>query len=187
MAKATKASTTKSRATKAAAKPSTKTSRAKSPKAEQPQDTAQPEAATPPQVAVADVALAAADESQTVTADQTPDQIEDQTADQTDGDDAFASDEPAGNELKKRELLDAVVQRTGVKKRDAKLVIEAMLTLLAEAIAEGRELNLEPMGKLKTNRVKDTENGRITIMRLKQGSGSNETDRDKEPLAEAED
>ncbi|MFU8865568.1 MAG: HU family DNA-binding protein [Rhodobacterales bacterium] len=90
-----------------------------------------------------------------------------------------------GPELKKRELLERVVTRSGVKKRDAKLVVEAMLAVMGEALAEGEELNLPPFGKLKINRVKESPNGRILNCKLRQGvSGPRE---DKEGLAEADD
>ena len=90
-----------------------------------------------------------------------------------------------GPEMKKRDLLDRVVKRSGIKKRDAKPVVEAMLAVMGEAMAEGRELNLQPFGKLKTNRIKDTGNGRVLICRLRQGGG-NDIDA-KEPLAETDD
>lgn len=88
-----------------------------------------------------------------------------------------------GPELKKRELIDLVVDRAGVKKKDAKPAIEAALAILGEAIASGRELNLQPLGKLRINRVEDKDNGRVIVCKLRQ---SNSTGPDeKEPLAEA--
>lgn len=91
----------------------------------------------------------------------------------------------AGPELKKRELLARVVTRSGVKKRDAKLVVEAMLAVMGEALAEGEELNLQPFGKLKINRVKESANGRILNCKLRQGMSGPQAD--KEGLAEADD
>lgn len=89
----------------------------------------------------------------------------------------------SGPELKKRELIDLVVDRAGVKKKDAKPAIEAALAILGEAIASGRELNLQPLGKLRINRVEDKDNGRVIVCKLRQ---SNSTGPDeKEPLAEA--
>jgi DNA-binding protein HU-alpha len=90
-----------------------------------------------------------------------------------------------GPEMKKRDLLDKVVKRSGVKKKDAKLVVEAMLAVLGEAMAEGRELVLQPMGRLKTTRIKDTGNGRVLICKLRQGGGGGNAD--KESLADDED
>ena len=70
-------------------------------------------------------------------------------------------------ELRKKELIDQVVARSGVKKRDVKPVVEAMLAVLGESIDAKRPLHLEPMGKLRVNRSKDTPNGRIHICKLR--------------------
>jgi len=70
-------------------------------------------------------------------------------------------------DLRKKELIDQVVERTGVKKRDAKPVIEAMLAVLGEAISAERSANLEPLGKLRVTRSKDTPNGRLHVCRLR--------------------
>ncbi len=70
-------------------------------------------------------------------------------------------------ELRKKELIDQVVARSGVKKRDVKPVVEAMLAVLGESIDAKRALHLEPMGKLRVNRSKDTPNGRIHICKLR--------------------
>lgn len=86
-------------------------------------------------------------------------------------------------ELRKRELIDMVVARSDVKKKFAKPAVEAMLEILGEAISEGRELNLQPMGKLRINRVEEKENGRVIICKLRQ-SLTTEKD-DDAPLAEA--
>ena len=75
-------------------------------------------------------------------------------------------------ELKKKELIDTVVAMSGVKKRDAKPVIEAMLSVLGETIAEGRELNLAPMGKLKITRMKKTTKAQVITARLRRNDRS---------------
>ena len=70
--------------------------------------------------------------------------------------------------LRKRELVDAAVSRSGVKKKDAKPVVEAVLAELATALAEGRELALQPLGRLKINREKALPDGRVIIAKLRQ-------------------
>ena len=71
-------------------------------------------------------------------------------------------------DLKKRELIDLVVERSGIKKKDAKPVVEAMLAVLGETIAGGRELNLQPLGKLRINRAEEKGNGRVIVCKLRQ-------------------
>lgn len=75
-------------------------------------------------------------------------------------------------ELKKKELVDLVVDRSGIKKKDAKPVVEAMLAVLGETIASGRELNLQPFGKLRINRAADKGNGNVIICKLRQSKAA---------------
>lgn len=81
---------------------------------------------------------------------------------------AAAPAEPANLALKKRELINTVSERSGIKKKDARPVVEAMLEVLGESLAEGRELNLLPFGKAKVRKSKMTGNGRMFIMRIRQ-------------------
>jgi len=82
---------------------------------------------------------------------------------------AVAPDTPATElEMKKQELLARVVERSEIKKKYAKPVVEAMIAVLGEALAEGRELNLPPLGKVKQNRTKETPTARIIIAKIRQ-------------------
>lgn len=83
-------------------------------------------------------------------------------------------------ELKKRELLDLVAERSGLRKNQIKPAVEAMMEILGEAIAEGRELNLEPFGKLKHQRAKETGNARVTVAKIRQNRSA-APKKDEEP------
>ncbi|MCL6285544.1 HU family DNA-binding protein [Ruegeria sp. 2012CJ41-6] len=85
-------------------------------------------------------------------------------------------------ELRKKELIEQVVARSGVKKKDAKPAVEALLEILGETVAQGRELNLQPFGKLKINRSEEKANGRVVICRLRQSAAG--VGQEKEPLAQ---
>lgn len=74
----------------------------------------------------------------------------------------------AGPELRKQELLDKVVTRAEVKKKLAKPVVEAVLEILGEALAEGREMNLQPLGKVKLNRIRDMAHARVIVTKIRQ-------------------
>jgi len=76
--------------------------------------------------------------------------------------------ESAAPELKKPELIDEVIKRADMRKKFAKPVVEAMLEVLGEALAEGRELNLPPMGKVKLNRMRDGAHARIIVAKIRQ-------------------
>ena len=97
---------------------------------------------------------------------------------------AEAAGEEIVAELKKGALIDQVVEKSGVKKKDAKPAVEAVLAILGEAIAAGQGLNLPPLGKLKVTRSEDKPNGKVIVCKLRQSNGSDEG---KDPLAEAED
>jgi len=70
--------------------------------------------------------------------------------------------------MRKKELIDIVVERSGVKKKDAKPVVEAMLEVLGEALGDNRELNLLPMGKFKVVNEKDLGNGKMMRVKVRQ-------------------
>lgn len=70
--------------------------------------------------------------------------------------------------MKKKELIDLAVERSGLKKRDVKPAVEAVLAVLGEALAEGRDINMRPMGKIKVTRMKKVRNGQVIGARIRQ-------------------
>ncbi|MGC1504770.1 MAG: HU family DNA-binding protein [Sulfitobacter sp.] len=78
--------------------------------------------------------------------------------------------------MRKKELIETVVERSGLKKKDVKPVVEMMLTVLGDAIADNRELNLPPLGRLKIRREKKLPNGRIVVAKIRQSSPSEQND-----------
>ena len=90
--------------------------------------------------------------------------------------------EPAtGTEaLRRNELVDLVVAKSGGKKKDVKPTVEAMLAVLGELLGAGRELNLPPMGKLRVNRVEEKANGKVIVCKLRQGQAGPKAKADKD-------
>jgi nucleoid DNA-binding protein len=82
---------------------------------------------------------------------------------------------PQGEMIKKPEFLDRAVERTDVKKCEAKPAIEAALAVLAEALIKDEELNLPPMGKLRVVKSKDAGEGAklltLKLRTMKDGAG----------------
>lgn len=74
--------------------------------------------------------------------------------------------------LRKQELIASVAERSGAKKRIVKPIVEATIDALAEAVGEGRDLNLQPFGKVKQNRVKDAPNARIVFAKIRQNKAA---------------
>lgn len=73
--------------------------------------------------------------------------------------------------LKKQELVERIVKASGAKKKDVKLIIEAALGVLGDALSAGEELNLPPLGKMKVNRQREEGNAEILILKLRRGGG----------------
>ena len=69
--------------------------------------------------------------------------------------------------VKKPEFIERVVARSGLKKKDVKPALEAILAQLGEELTEDKELSLPPFGKIMVNRTKDTANGTVVIAKVK--------------------
>ncbi len=70
-------------------------------------------------------------------------------------------------ELSKKDLIERLVRDTGMKKGEARRAMDAVLTVLNGALAEGSNMNAAPLGKIKIARTKETENGQLAICRIK--------------------
>lgn len=70
-------------------------------------------------------------------------------------------------EVKKNELIDRIMAKNGMKRRDVKPMVETMLAVLGEAIGKGETLNLQPMGKLVVKKTKDQPNATVSICRIR--------------------
>ncbi|MCZ4257771.1 HU family DNA-binding protein [Sulfitobacter sp. PR48] len=88
-----------------------------------------------------------------------------------------------GPVMRKKELIDQVVKRSGIKKKDAKPVVESLLSVLGEALADNRELVLPPFGKVKVRREKQMPNGRVMVVKVRQSAPPQPGPSDKLPDA----
>jgi hypothetical protein len=86
---------------------------------------------------------------------------------------AAASDVPAvtlrlrtGPQLRKKEFLDRVIQRSGLPRNQARIAVDATLAQLAELLLASEEANLPPLGKLKVTRTKDNGRNRVLMVKL---------------------
>lgn len=89
-----------------------------------------------------------------------------------------------GNELRKKELIELVVGRSGMKRKDVKPVVEAMLAVLGDAFAGQREMNLPPLGKFKVQRAQEKSDGRALVVKLRQKSAALNAAPDATPAAD---
>lgn len=88
------------------------------------------------------------------------------------------------NALKKKDLIDSVVQITGGKKKAVRDVVEATLKVLGDALSKGVMLNLPPFGKAKVSRQQDGTSGKPMTVKLRRSTAVRKP---KEALADAED
>ena len=65
--------------------------------------------------------------------------------------------------IKKPDLLDEVVAKTNLKKRDVKPAVEAAFALLGDALREGAEVNFPPLGKVRVVKSKDLDEGAAVL------------------------
>ncbi len=75
---------------------------------------------------------------------------------------------PGQEAMRKKELIDLVVTRSGIKKKFAKPVVEAMLDVLGEAVSSGKELNLQPLGKVMPKKQADKPNATVSVVKIRQ-------------------
>lgn len=78
-----------------------------------------------------------------------------------------ALDQPEVKATRVVDLIDAVVAASGVKKPQAKPVVEATLTALGLLLSDGKELNLPGLGKLQVLRRKERPNGEVLVVKLR--------------------
>ena len=69
--------------------------------------------------------------------------------------------------LGKRGLIERVVETSGIKKKSAKPVVEAVLKELGEALSRGDRLNLQPFGKAFVKNRKEVANAEVFELRLR--------------------
>jgi len=65
--------------------------------------------------------------------------------------------------IKKGPLLDLVVEKSGVKRSDAKLVVEALFEVMGDKLVNEDDLQVPPLGKLKFIKSKDVGKGAKAI------------------------
>lgn len=82
--------------------------------------------------------------------------------------------------LRQKELINRVVSKGGAKRKDAKPVVEAMLDVLGDALAQGEELNLQPFDKLKINRQKEMAGAKVFVCKIRQRKTVQRTGADTE-------
>lgn len=98
-----------------------------------------------------------------------PDEGEDTPA--TADPDGAGDDGARSVQLRRKDFVDRIAARSGRKRSDVRSVAEAALDVLAEALAQGDEIILPPLGRIKVIKAKDGPRMRILTLRLQQIRG----------------
>lgn len=105
---------------------------------------------------------------------------------------AGLADKPArgaaavSSDLRKKDLVARVVERTGAKKSLARDLVDAVLDEIGAALSKGAGLNLPPLGKAKVNRHKERGAAEVLVVKFRRG-GKGGGAEGAEGLADAED
>lgn len=89
----------------------------------------------------------------------------------------------AGMPIKKPELIDRVMAETGMKKKDVKPVVEAMLAVMGRTLAGGEEITAPPLGKVMIKREKDLPKAKVLTVKIR--IPKDDAAARKDPLAQA--
>ena len=73
----------------------------------------------------------------------------------------------AARVLQKRQFLNRIARRTGLRQSEIKDLVDATLAELGEAIAEGKTLALPPLGRARINRQHDVSGAEVIVLRLR--------------------
>ena len=94
--------------------------------------------------------------------------------------------------VNKKTFVDRVMISAGVNKGQARQMSESVLKVLGEALSDGEELSVPPLGKLKINRQFEKNGDEILVVKLRRPSAmladaSGDEKTTQSPLAEDED
>jgi len=87
----------------------------------------------------------------------------------SDADDMDDGPAPKGDGVKMKELLTAVVDKTGAKKKDAKEIVDAVLAEIAAALSAGKSLSLPPLGNLRVAKTQEKGGATMMVLKLRMG------------------
>ena len=100
------------------------------------------------------------------------------------GDALVLTEKAAGVKLK--DLIDRVARSSGAKRNVVKPIVEATLKVVGEALDAGESLTLQPLGRIKVNRSKESGGGSTLTIKLRRGkTGAGGVKAGDEALAEA--
>lgn len=76
--------------------------------------------------------------------------------------------EDAGTpEFRRPELIEKVMERSGMKRKDVKPVVEAMLAVMGDLLVEETDMNIAPLGKVMVKNAKELEKAHVLTVKVR--------------------
>ena len=86
--------------------------------------------------------------------------------------------------MRTKDLVEAIAPNVSVKRKDLRPLMEAVFKAMGDALAEGKSLNIPPLGKILVKKERKGENADTIVLRLRRQHASVKA---AESLAEDED
>ncbi len=78
-----------------------------------------------------------------------------------------AAEEAATPEFRRPELIEKVMERSGMKRKDVKPVVEAMLAVMGDLLVEETDMNIAPLGKVMVKNSKELEKAHVLTVKVR--------------------
>lgn len=85
---------------------------------------------------------------------------------------------PQSMVIRKKEFIQRVVTESGAKRSDVRLISEAVLKVLGDALSSGEGLVLPPLGRARIARQIDKTGGEVLVIKLRRNTPAETNDDD---------
>lgn len=94
---------------------------------------------------------------------------------------------PQSMVIRKKEFIQRVVTESGAKRSDVRLISEAVLKVLGEALSSGEGLVLPPLGRARIARQIDKTGGEVLVIKLRRNTPTDSNDDDGDSDSDQDD
>lgn len=85
------------------------------------------------------------------------------------------TEDDATPEFRRPELIEKVIERSGMKRKDVKPVVEAMLAVMGDLLVEEQDMNIAPLGKIMVKNAKELEKAHVLTVKIRRAKQIAET------------
>lgn len=99
---------------------------------------------------------------------ETPDVAEDTTVTPLEVTEATDTEEDDSDpEFRRPDLIEKVMERSGMKRKDVKPVVEAMLAVMGDLLVAEQDMNIAPLGKVMIKNSKELEKAHVLTVKVR--------------------